>query len=123
MANIGTADIGVAVVDNVITAPGRRRSRVTLTIPNTTNVTYPAGGVPLSAPALGGLRGIVAAVKVIGQTVIAGDTNPVWAWNGSTTAPKLAAYQGGSVGTAPFREFSGNLTQNATVLTVEVEPG
>jgi hypothetical protein len=123
MANIGTADIGMAVVDNVVSAPGRRRSRVTLTIPNTTNVTYPAGGVPLSAPALGGLRGIVAAVKVIAQTPIAGDNNLLWDWNGSTTAPKLAAYRTAGAVSTPFGEFTGNLTQNANVITVEVEPG
>jgi hypothetical protein len=123
MANIGLTDVGYAPLDTVVSAPGRTRRRITLTIPNTTNITYPAGGIPLQPGALGGLRGIVASVKVIAQNVIAGDTNPLWNWNGSTTAPKLEAFQGGSVGTAPFREYTGNITQNSAVVTIEVEAG
>ena len=124
MANIAAADVGYAQVDAVISAPGRTRRRWTLTIPATTNVTYPAGGVPLNAPLIAGTaRGIVAALKVIGQNVVAGSTNPMWNWNGSTTAPKLEAFVGGAALTNPLAEFSGAMTQNACTVTVEVENG
>jgi len=133
MPNITSADVGYnfggigatapAPTLPAVSTPGRNRRRCILTIPTSaSNTTYPAGGVPLLAVNFG-LRGNVASLKVIAQNVVAGDTNPMWMWNGSDSAPKLQAYQGGAVGTNPFREFSGTMTQNALTVTVEVETG
>jgi len=133
MPNITSADVGYnfggigatapAPTGPAVSTPGRNRRRCILTIPTSaTNTTYPAGGVPL-LPGNFNIRGLLSVVKVVAQNVVAGDTNPMWMWNGSDSAPKLQAYQGGAVGTNPFREFTGTMAQNALTVTVEVEPG
>ena len=128
MANITTADIAYATVDRVVSAPGRTRSRITLTFPST-NLTYVAGGVPLLGPNLAGTaRGIVAACKVIAITPSAtASMNPVWQWNGSTTAPKLVALREAAAVAdgIPFDELNAgfNFGSNSQIVTVEVENG
>lgn len=103
-----------------VAAPGRVRRQWKLTFP-AVNQDYPAGGVPLDKGKLNCLRG-VAVLKVMGQTPIAGDTNFLWGWNGDPVTPKLVAFQGGSVGTAPFRETAlTGLTVNSIILFVDVE--
>src|SRR5215471_4896488 len=89
MAAITTADVTYTPVDAVMAAPGRVRRRVKLTFP-TTNNQYQTGGVPLLAPALGCPRGVLNSLKVVAITPSAtASMNPVWQWNGSTTAPTL----------------------------------
>jgi hypothetical protein len=135
MPNITSADVGYNFGGIGATAPaptgpqiagvGHTRRRVILTIPTSaSNTTYPAGGVPLRSDFLGGAtRGLIRVLRVVAQNVVAGDTNPLWTWNGSDSAPKLQAFQGGAVGTNPFREFTGTMTQNALTVTIEVENG
>jgi hypothetical protein len=127
MAAITTADVTYTGVDRVVSAPGRVRSRVKLTFP-TTNVQYQTGGVPLVSANLGSGRGIVAAVKVIAITASAtASMNPLWQWNGSTTAPTLVGLREAAAvadGVA-FDELANNfsLTASSQVVTVEVENG
>src|SRR5215475_5899631 len=135
MPNITAADVGYNFGGIGATAPaptgpqiagiGHSRRRAILTIPTSaSNTTYPAGGVPLNSAFLGGAtRGLVRVIRVVSQNVVAGDTNPLWMWNGSDSAPKLQAFQGGAVGTNPFREFTGTMTQNALTVTIEYENG
>lgn len=127
MANITTADVAYATVDRVISAPGRTRSRFTLTFPST-NLQYVTGGVPLLAGAVGGIRGIAAAIKVIGITASAtASMNPVWQWNGSTTAPKLVALREAAAVAdgVPFDELNNGFSfgSNSQVVTIEAETG
>lgn len=128
MPAIATTDVTYALVDRVVSAPGRVRSRVKLTFP-TTNLLYSTGGVPLLGPNLAGTaRGICAAVKVIAITASAtASMNPVWQWNGSTTAPKLVGLQESAAGTAStsFDEIvnAQSITASSQVVTVEVESG
>lgn len=102
-----------------VASPGRIRRQFKLTFP-ATNQDYPAGGVPLNGLKMG--CRVVTSLKVMGQTPIAGDSNYMWGWNGDPLAPKLVAFQGGSVGTAPFRETAvTGLTVNSQILFVDVE--
>jgi hypothetical protein len=114
-------------VDARVDTPGRVRRRVKVTFPNT-NLQYQTGGVPLVAAQLGSGRGIVNAVRVIGFTVSAtASMNPLWQWDGSTTAPKLVALAESTAGTAntAFDQWPNNtaITSNSQILTLEVEPG
>jgi len=127
MANITTADVAYATVDRVVSAPGRFRTRVTLTFPST-NLQYVAGGVPLLSVNFGSIRGIVAAIKVIEITPSAtASMNPVWQWNGSTTAPKLVALREAAAVAdgVPFDELNAGFSfgANSQIVTVEAENG
>jgi hypothetical protein len=127
MAAITTADVTYTGIDRVVSTPGRFRARVKLTFP-TTNLQYQTGGVPLVSANLGSGRGIVAAVKVIAITASAtASMNPVWQWNGSTTAPKLVglAEAAAVADGVPFDEVANNtsLTASSQNVTVEVEGG
>jgi hypothetical protein len=66
---------------------GFRRMRTRVQFGNA-SLTYPAGGVPLTAASLG-CPNVVNSLVVVGQVVAAGDENVHWRWNGSTSAPKL----------------------------------
>jgi hypothetical protein len=128
MPQITSADVSYTTVDRVVSAPGRFRSRVKLTFPIGANTGYPTGGVPLISANLGSGRGIVAAVKVIAITPSAtASMNPVWQWNGSTTAPTLVGLQESVSGLAStsFDQIVNTqvITQNSQVVTVEVEGG
>jgi len=128
MANITTADVAYATVDRVVSAPGRTRSRITLTFPST-NLQYVTGGVPLLGPNLAGTaRGICAAVKVVAITASAtASMNPAWFWNGSTTAPKLVGLREAAAVAdgLPFDELNNGFSfgSNSQIVTVEVENG
>lgn len=125
MPNITTADVSYALNDQVNTAPGRVRRRLTLTFP-LTNLVYVAGGVPLLPAMMGCARGIVNSLKVIGITPSAtASMNPVWQWNGSTTAPKLVGLREAAAvadGVA-FDELAAgfSITASSQVVTIEVE--
>jgi hypothetical protein len=129
MPQITSADVSYTNVDSVVSAPGRVRRRVKVTFPTTTNTGYPTGGVPLLGPNLAGTtRGLVNSVKVIAITPSAtASMNPLWQWNGSTTAPTLVGLQESVAGTAStsFDQIVSTqvVTQNSQVLTLEVEPG
>jgi hypothetical protein len=128
MPAIATTDVAYTTVDQVVSAPGRVRRRVKVTFP-ATNLLYQTGGVPLLGPNLAGTaRGIVAAVKVVAITVSAtASMNPLWQWDGSTTAPKLVALaeSGAATANTAFDQWPNNtsITSNSQVLTLEVEPG
>ena len=128
MPAIATTDVVYQSIDAVVSAPGRVRRRVQLVFPST-NLQYQTGGVPLVGPSLSGTaRGVVASLKVLGGTPSGtASMNPVWQWNGSTTAPKLigimesAAVADG----VPFDQLANNFTFGAIsqVVIVEVESG
>jgi hypothetical protein len=128
MPAITTTDVVYQPVDAVVSAPGRVRRRVRLVFPGT-NLQYPTGGVPLLGPQLTGTaRGVVASLKVIAITPSAtASMNPVWQWNGSTTAPTLVGLQESAAGTGStsFDQIlaNQNITAISQVVTVEVENG
>src|SRR5262245_32467685 len=128
MPAITTADVAYSTVDQRVDTPGRSRRRVKITFPST-NLQYQTGGVPLIGPALTGTsRGIVASLKVVAFTVSAtASMNPLWQWDGNTTAPKLVALAESTAATAntAFDQWPNNtnITSNSQVLTLEVENG
>jgi hypothetical protein len=128
MPAIATTDVAYTTVDQVVSAPGRVRRRVKVTFP-ATNLQYQTGGVPLLGPNLAGTaRGVVAAVKVVAITASAtASMNPLWQWDGSTTAPKLVALaeSASALGSTGFDQWPNNtnITSNSQIVTLEVEPG
>lgn len=104
-----------------IAAPGRARRQFKLTFP-VTNQDYPAGGIPLLKQNLGCPRAIVS-IKVMGRTLSAGATNPMYEWNGDTVAPKLIALvQGGAAAGAAMQESAlTGITVNSQNVYVDVE--
>ena len=54
-------------------------------------LTYPTDGVPLTLSGLG-LTQSIESLEVDVRTVAAGENNPHWIWNGSTTSPKLLGF-------------------------------
>ena len=115
----GTATTGPQIAQEVA-APGRVRRQFKLTFP-AVNQDYPTGGIPLVKGNLGCMKALTS-LKVMGRTPSAGDTNLLYEWNGDPITPKLVAFQGGSVGTAPFREaIVTGITVNSQVIFVDVE--
>jgi|SRR5215468_1994669 len=115
----GTATTGPGVAQEVA-APGRVRRQFKLTFP-AVNQDYPAGGIPLTKGNFGCPKALVS-LKVMGRIPSSGDTNLLYEWNGDPITPKLVAFQGGSVGTAPFREaIVTGITVNSQQVFVDVE--
>jgi hypothetical protein len=120
MANIGTAagDITYATVNRWVTAPGRTRRMVQVQFPIGANVTYPAGGIPLDKGMLG-VPHVCQHVAVVGQTPVAGNSNPTYIWNGDPMLPKLVALVTAVAGSAGA-EFTGSVAAGQSLI-VDVE--
>src|SRR5215475_3477691 len=117
----GTATTGPGVAQEVA-APGRVRRQFKVTFP-ATNLDYSTGGVPLDRARMGDPRAIVA-IKVMGRTPTAADTNPIYEWNGDQMSPKLVALvPGAAVAGTPLRELANafSFVSNSQVLFVDVE--
>jgi hypothetical protein len=129
MPNTTSADVTYTAVDAVVSAPGRVRRRVKITFPIGANTGYPTGGIPLLGPNLAGTtRGVVAAIKVVAITPSAtASMNPLWQWDGSTTAPKLVGLAESAAATAntPFDQIPNAqvITASSQIVTLEVENG
>jgi len=125
MAAITATDVTYVTVSQRLAGPGRITRQVKLTFPNNaTNTSYPTGGVPLSALKLGSSRGAITALSILGRTTQAADTNVIWEWNGSQTAPKLLGYEinAAAAGDTQGLELDNTdtLAENGAVLFVEV---
>jgi hypothetical protein len=121
MAAMTSADVIYSQQSAVMSGPGRVRRVIRLVFP-TGNNDYPAGGIPLDKVKLGCPR-TVNSIRVLGRTPAAGDTNPVYEWNGDPTIPKLVAFEGGSVAVdTPLKEATftgiGGISQ---IVTIEVD--
>jgi hypothetical protein len=92
MADILATEVVYSHLGSQIAGVGRIRRAVRVTFPNAAGGTdYPAGGVPLTCNQLGFPKG-VGNIQVAGRSVVAGDNNPNWLWNGDAAAPKLLAF-------------------------------
>jgi len=116
----GTATTGPMIAQEVA-APGRVRRQYKLTFP-AVNLDYPAGGIPLLKGSFGCPRAIVS-LKVMGRTLSAGATNPIYEWNGDPVTPKLIALvQGGAAAGAAMQESALTaITSNSQNVFVDVE--
>jgi|SRR5215470_4104071 len=116
----GTATSGPQIAQEV-GAPGRVRRQFKLTFP-AVNQDYPAGGIPLLKQNFGCPRSIVS-LKVMGRTLSAGATNPMYEWNGDPNTPKLIALvQGGAAAGAAMQESAlTGVTVNSQNVFVDVE--
>lgn len=124
MAAITAADVTYTLVSQRLAGVGRTVRQIKLTFPNNaTNTAYPTGGIPLSALKLGGARGSIASLAVLGRTTQAAATNVRWEWDGSQTAPKLLGYEiaADTAGDAQGIELdnSDTLAENGAVIFVE----
>jgi len=126
MAAMTSADVSYAplvgtAVSSEVAAPGRVRRQIKLTFP-VTNQDYPAGGIPLLKEKLGCPRTLLG-LTVMGRTLSAGATNPIYEWNGDTVAPKLIALvQGGAAAGAALQESALTaITLNSQNVVVDVD--
>ena len=101
--------------------PGRVRRQYKLTFP-VTNQDYPAGGIPL-LKAVMGCRSVVLGLTVMGRTLSAGATNPMYEWNGDSVNPKLIALvQGGAAAGAAMQESAlTGITVNSQNVFIDVD--
>jgi len=120
-ADVTYTPLAGTAVSSEVAAPGRVRRQVKLTFP-VTNQDYPAGGIPLLKQSLGCPRALLG-LTVMGRTLSAGATNPIYEWNGDTVAPKLIALvQGGAAAGAALQESAlTGITVNSQNVFVDVD--
>src|SRR5262249_24976648 len=116
----GTATTGPGIAQEVA-APGPVRRPVQLTLP-AVQQDYPPGRRPPPQANFGCPRALVS-LKVMGRTLSAGATNPMYEWNGDPITPKLIALvQGGAAAGAAMQESAlTGITVNSQQVFVDVE--
>lgn len=111
MGNIAAADIVYTQKDvysaKISGEPPRRKSLVQVAIGNSTDKTYPAGGIALDASKLG-MAAFLESCTVIDTS---GSETALWTWD--VVNKKLRAY------TAEGTEKTGDFTNNTQTLVVE----
>lgn len=122
MASMTSADVTYVQQEARMSGPGRVTRRILLTFPNNgTNNQYVVGGIPLDKGKLGCPRN-VSSLQVLGRTASAGETNPLYEWNGSTIAPTLIGLETGAAVNDRFHETdTGTFVTDSQVVVVDVE--